>query len=665
MTIFARARDAILRGLKADEVLNDSRGWAINLAVFRIVFLYFCVLPRALRFLRWTVNILPGYSRVMWVPVSFYRLLPLGLLANARIAHWLAIANVVLIVLGIVGFWTRSSIGLSALISLYGFGLMENFGKVDHFHHLIWFLALLAAGPSGHFLSIDSLSGAVKSADRGAVELAPPPFAALWTLRYTWLMMGALYLGTGIAKLQSSLANQWAGSTNLRNIIWRDWLELYWFDPHPTTWVRADLLPGWILAILGASVVALEIGFIFAVLFRKVRPALGLWHVAFHLGNDLVLQIWFTLIPASVCLFDWTAMGRILWHRGRDPLQVFYDAQCGFCRRTVAILRVFDVFDVLRPIASPPEAPSRSSYLQITDEMLARDLYAAAGGRIARGFDAYAWIAKRVFLLWPVAVIMRLPLVAALGRRIYRRAADSRHCTLAPLESKEPAASRRPELALVHRLGLVMLACQLGISGFMLLYNLRDVYLPANVPRLRGARWLVNGIGKRQPEWPFDLYPTYTPATAPDVYTWEARWVTSDGQEIQVSPNAYFKAFGNPGLSWSVVTGLYWDPDSVEVHERSLNLVRLLWSDELPGIRKTVTAVDVYRAEYKLEAPSDRFPAAVIQRSMLYTFPMALLLEPAASASPDRVGFFRYDRNDPNAQRSARDAATDTAGLFE
>jgi predicted DCC family thiol-disulfide oxidoreductase YuxK len=645
MTIFTRFRDAVIRGLKADEVLNDSRGWAINLAVFRIVFLYFAVLPRASRFLRWTVSILPGYSRDMWVPVSFYRLLPIGLLANVKIAHWLAVANLVLIVLGIVGFWTRRSIGLATLISLYGFGLMENFGKVDHFHHLVWFMALLAAGPSGHFLSLDSFRKAVRAADRGPVELTVPPSAALWTLRYTWLMMGALYLGTGIAKLQSSLTDHWAGAANLRNIIWEDWLQQYWFDPHPATFVRADLLPAWILAILGASVVLLEMGFIFAVPFRKIRPLLGLWHVAFHVGNYLVLKIWFTLIPASVCLFDWTAMGRILCNRGRTPLLVFYDSKCGFCRRTVAILRVLDVFDVLKPMAGVQEASSRSSYSEITDQMLARDVYAAGGDRIAAGYDAYAWIARRVFLLWPIAAIMHLPFATALGRRVYRRVADSRHCTLAPLESKVSAASSRSQLALIHRLGLALLAFQLSVSGFMLLYNLRDVYLPASVPRLRTARWLVNGIGKREPRWPFDLYPSYTPATASEVKILEARWVTSDGQEVQISPSAYFKASGNPTQTFNVLTGLYWNGNSVEVHQRSLDLARLLWSDEVPEIRNTVAAVDIYRAEYRLEAPSDRFPAAFVKRTILYTFPATLLSETPASALPGGVGL----SGDPNA----------------
>src|SRR5271157_735344 len=146
MAIFNRAREAIIRGLQVDEVSNDPRGWTINLAIFRVAFLSLVTMPCALWFLNWTANVLPNISRDIWASVSFYRLLPLGLLRNVLLARSLALADIVLILLGIVGCWTRSSIGLATLISLYGFGLMENLGKVDHFHHVIWFMALLAVG---------------------------------------------------------------------------------------------------------------------------------------------------------------------------------------------------------------------------------------------------------------------------------------------------------------------------------------------------------------------------------------------------------------------------------------------------------------------------------------------------------------------------------------
>lgn len=627
MAISNRIRAAIISALNADEILTSPRGWTANLAIFRIVFLSFVALRRALEFLSWTEKILPGFPRGMWVPVSFYQLLPIGLLGNAAVARVLAVADIVLIVFGIVGFCTRSSIGLATLISLYGFGLMENLGKVDHFQHVIWFMALLAAGPSGHFFSIDALRRAIKDAFQGNVELSFPSTAALWTLRYTWLMMGALYLGTGIAKLQSSLTNHWTGSVSLRNIIWTKWLELYWYDPHVGRLIRVDSLPAWVLAILAASVVAFEVGFIFAVFFRRVRPALGLWGLAFHVGNGFVLKIWFTtLMPVYVSLFDWTAMGRALSRRGRDPLLVFYNEGCGFCRRTVAILRSFDLFDAMKPVAGVSNDPVRGSYPQITDEMLASDLYAAAGGQIAAGYDAYVWIAKRLFLLWPIAAIMRFPPVAALGRKAYRRIADSRHCHLVAPEATQQAAIR-PQFTLIHRLGPLLFACQLGITSFMLPYRLGYLYFPPNVSRFRTAFWLVNGIGKRQPVWPFDLYPTFTPATSSPVQVWEARWVTSSGREIRVSPNAYYGVFGNSGLTWKITSDeMLRVGDSEQDQARSLNLIRSLWQRELPDIQRNVTAVNIYRVEYKLQPPSDQFPAALVAQSILYTFSLAKIM---------------------------------------
>lgn len=629
----AKARAAVIGAIRADEVRNDARGWTANLAIFRIVYLSFCGLPWALRYLHWTEKILPNLSRSMWVPISFYRLLPVGLLGNVRLAQGLAVAEIVFIVLGIVGFYTRSSIALATLISLYAFGLMENLGKVDHFHQLIWFMALLAAGPSGQFLSVDALRRAVRNADQGNIEPSFPPSAALWTFRYMWLLMGVLYLGTGVAKLQSALTTHWAGAENLHNILWRKWIELRWYDPHFAGVMRVDSLPGWLLTLLGAGVIAFEIGFILAVFFRSVRPALGLWGLAFHVGNGLVLKIWFaTLMLAYVCMFDWTAMGRAVWRRGRGPLLVFYDGACGFCRRTVAVLRSLDIFDALKPVAGLSNDPSRNSYSQISDEMLARDVYAASGGRIAAGYDAYAWIAKRLFLLWPIAPVLSLG--RTLGRRVYRGVADSRHCSLAAPEHKQRAAAGNPEFRLIHRVGLALVVCQLGISSFMLLYSLEDAYLPPQVTSLRTARRVVNGIGKRRPVWPFDLYPTFAFITPPDVAVWEARWVASGGGEIRVSPRAYDHAFGNSGLVWNVTTGMLDERDPERSRARSLDLVRLLWRGETPEIQRSATAVRIYRAQYRLQSDENAPP---VNESLLHSFPVGPASGVGSSELPARA----------------------------
>jgi predicted DCC family thiol-disulfide oxidoreductase YuxK len=619
-------RHGMGRAFRLDEILNDARGWTANLAIFRIIYLGFAVLPSDLWLLDWTERILPGLHRGLWVPISFYRLLPFGLLSNVALARALALANILLVVMGLIGFCTRSAIGLATLISLYLFGLTENHGMVTHFHHLVWFMALLAVGPSGQLFSIDALQRAIRSADRGIVELSFPRLDALWTLRYVWVLMGLLYLGPGLAKAENAITAGWAGATNLQHILWRKWLEMSLYDPNFVMPIRVDRVPEWLLCLAGAGVIAFEIGFVLAVLCRRLRPFLAAWGLAFHVGNLLFLSIFFqTLVPAYVCLFDWAAIGRRFWHRGRGPLLVFYDSGSRLCRRIVAVLRTIDMFDTLELVGGLSDAPRRKLAPQISDEMPARDLYVADGGLAEAGYDACARIAKRIGVLWPVGLLMRLPPVAALGHKVYRRIADLRRYPPAgPNLLQEPVHT--PASALVHPIGLLLVGSQLSISLTMLLYSLRDVYLPPTARSLAPVWWFVNGIGWRAPTWPFDLYPTFTPVTPPEFEIWEARWVSADGRELTVSPRAYEDLYANSNLTWNVLTAAAHDPNPEHSRTRSLDLVRALWRTERPGVRESVTAVKVYRARYRLE-PSHDAPGTFLRESLLYTFPVGIVSE--------------------------------------
>ena len=320
-------------------------------------------------------------------------------------------------------------------------------------------------------------------------------------------------IGPGIAKLQSSLTDGWVSSVNLRMIMWRRWLQLYWYDPHWMKSVRADSLPAWVLTTLGASVVAFEIGFIFVVLFRRLRPYLALWGIAFHIGNALVLRIWFgSLAAAYVGLIDWTAVWRFV-SRPRTPPFVSYDDGCGRCLRM------------------------------------------------------------------------------------------------------------RNESVLVHAIGVLLFACQLGISSLMFCYNLEYASL-TKLPHHRILVRVVKGLGDAKPVWPFDLYPTFTPAVSPTLWVWEARWVLPSGHEVQVSPRAYNNLFGTWNATWSVTTYDILRKGSYEQdEERSLNLAHLLWQQEDPSIQRNVMAVNIYRSEYRLRAPAPQSPGELVAQIRLYAFP--------------------------------------------
>ncbi len=299
------------RYFKADELQNDDRGWAYNLAIFRLVFLGGAVLPFALVALRWTAYQLPQLPRDTWKPISFYRYLPFDLIANAALSHALAIINVVLVVLGLLGVWTRVTLGLATITSLYVFGLMQNQGKVDHFHHVVWFMALLAVGPSGRVLSFDSVRAATRGAGSRIVDLAPPKGTALLALRFIWVLFGLVYLTPGLSKLEAAISDGWVTTDNLRNILWRRWLLLYLYEPAFELPLRVDTLPFPLLTLGGLAVILFEATFIFLVLLRPARQSLGVSVVGFHMVNALILHIPFTsLMVACVSLFDWAAMGR-------------------------------------------------------------------------------------------------------------------------------------------------------------------------------------------------------------------------------------------------------------------------------------------------------------------------------------------------------------------
>ena len=609
--------------LLADERATDERGWSFNLAIFRIVFLFAGALPWAVRNFVWAGKILAGIPRNVWVPVSFYQWISYSLLSNIALVKVLAIFNIALIVLGIVGFYTRASIGLATILSLYLFGLMENLGKIDHFHHLIWFMALLAAGPSGRFLSADAIRSALRRADDGTVEPCNPGHLALWTLCYTWLLMGLLYLVPGVAKLHKALTAGWASAPNLHHILWRKWFESALFEPGAKLPVRLDLLPSGLLEMAAYGVIAFEIGFIFLVLFRRVRPFLFASGIGFHIGNGAVLGIWFTtLFPAYVALIDWVSLGRRS-RQGLNPLKVFYDGNCSLCRRTVAILRSLDLFDVLEVHPQKEVSDCPAEYPQFTYEALQRDLCVGQGANTACGYGAYVQIASRLLLLWPVSLLMRVPAVAAYGGKFYRRIADKRHCALLPHVGERKSAMPVSSAPVIHLVGLALIALQLGISVMLFMND----ELPGFTARLP---WVANRaiihVSRLKPVWPFAPYPTFAYMTPGEVLLWEARWVTPDG-EVRATPFAYAKTFGNSALVWNVVTSYPYEADEQRLRSRSQELLGALWQNEKPDIRSSAKEARVYYVRYQLQPTNP--PATPVDEKLIAIFSLdALPLRP-------------------------------------
>ena len=393
------------RWLEADRVANDPRGWAANLALFRVVFVAGVALPAAL-------HALSGRTAF-----------PLP---------WLVLAEVALLGLALLGVLTRWSLAGAAALSLVMAALPLGESPASPLPPTVaWVLALLAAGPAGHYLSVDAARAAVRRADSGQVDAPAPNWSGLVALRYAWGLLGLVHLGAALGGVETATLLPWP----------------------PRTAVELGSL----------AVTAYALLFLPLVFIRAARPVLLVGAAAIYARQGLAHGHWLDvgfggLLLSHACLVDWTAAARALGRRGgRAPILVFYDGGCGFCRRAIGILRSVDLFDGVEPVPGLSGDPRRRCHPEITDEMLAHDVWAVDGSRARSGFAAYRMIAARVPVLWPLVPVMALPPVASLGQRVYRRVADSRAC-LVPSAPSPPPESPPPSPLWIHAVGILALA---------------------------------------------------------------------------------------------------------------------------------------------------------------------------------------------------------------
>src|SRR5262245_27677019 len=100
------------------------------------------------------------------------------LLPHVPITPGLALTSFILLrtfsVAAIIGLFSRTSALLVVIVALYALGLPQFYGQVNHYHHLVWFAALLAASPCGDALSVDALVRAWRRGGAGSTAPAPP-----------------------------------------------------------------------------------------------------------------------------------------------------------------------------------------------------------------------------------------------------------------------------------------------------------------------------------------------------------------------------------------------------------------------------------------------------------------------------------------------------------
>lgn len=229
-----------------------------------------------------------------------------------------------------IGFFARSSALVVAVLGFFLCGIPQSYGKIDSYHHMIWFASLLSASLCADMLSIDALIRTVKRADSGTIAPPTPSLFYALPLRIIWILMGFIYFSAGIWKAIDSRWT-WIFSENLRYHIYTSWYVIQRI-PRFAHFVINE--PAWFFQVGSLATIVFELSFITLVLFPRARVFAAASGLFFHnILGVLMRNLFLTLQVCCVSLLDWHRI--FLWFGKkyfRQPIYVLYNESCERCR---------------------------------------------------------------------------------------------------------------------------------------------------------------------------------------------------------------------------------------------------------------------------------------------------------------------------------------------
>jgi len=258
------------------------RAWAtgqpVDLAVFRITVSAVILLSLDVWDApKWAGAV--GLAPVGWRTVA-------SLLPASTATAFIALGFVVVFTsLTLIGAWTRVSSVVAAVSLVWLLGVPQQSGVVLHTHHLAWFLALVASGPSGEVVSFD----AWRARRRGA-PVPGPSLAHGLPVRAAWLSIGLIFFFPGLWKLLGGAS---------------------WLEGLPTliAWKRFQLglprleVPPLLHRVGGAGSIAFELSVGALLVFRRTRMLGVIAAFAFHAGVQFVMGIAFSSLWSCYLVF--------------------------------------------------------------------------------------------------------------------------------------------------------------------------------------------------------------------------------------------------------------------------------------------------------------------------------------------------------------------------
>jgi hypothetical protein len=196
----------ILLQKRGSRELFSRRASPYNISLFRIA-VFGVLLTFDLEQVHWYAS-LPSSLQV--APPGLSAILPY-LPTDSSTVSFMGILFRGACIFGLLELFTRTSATVALVTGLYVLGVSQLYGKVNHYHHLLWFTTLLVPSRSADVLSLDALWHSRRSSSATVPE---PDRGHALPIRWVWLLIGVIYFFPGFWKFVTE-GFGWALSENL------------------------------------------------------------------------------------------------------------------------------------------------------------------------------------------------------------------------------------------------------------------------------------------------------------------------------------------------------------------------------------------------------------------------------------------------------------------
>ena len=187
----------------------------------------------------------------------------------------------------------------------------------------------------------------------------------------------------------------------------------------------------WLVKCFGWGTIVFETIFL-VVFFRKnSRVWVFVSGLILHLGILIEFPIpWFALTACTIYLLlvpvSWW---KKLFSSNKDlsTLTFFYDSECPLCIRTKIVITHLDWFNKIGFKTVQFDAAENQYLKNIEQTVLLDDIYSVdTKGKIYSGVNTYIQVLKRIFYLFPLAILLQLPGIYQIAKKIYGYVAKNR-----------------------------------------------------------------------------------------------------------------------------------------------------------------------------------------------------------------------------------------------